>query len=100
MNNMMEHRLNLAHYYKYLPFIFAFDAQCEVFCHMAETISDAFNDDEKKALQIRKLLVAHGRGLAQSGDLLISNPDCDNEHRHFQELSCADRCDDSCCYSC
>ena len=79
----MNSRIELAHFFvEMISKVYALDAQCEVYCRMAETMSDAFNEDEKKALQIRKLLVAHGRGLARSGDLLISNPDCDNEHRN------------------
>lgn len=78
----MNSRLELAHYLCDLfSKVFALDAQCEVYCRMAETMSDAFNDDQKKAIQLRKLFVQHGKGLVRSADFLRNNTYCDGEIR-------------------
>lgn len=78
----MENRLELAHYfYDLISKVYSLDAQCTVFCSIAETLSDAFNDDNEKALQIRKLLVAHGKGLVRYADSLRNNSNCDEKMR-------------------
>lgn len=76
----MNSRIELARFFvEMISKVYALDAQCEVYCRMAETMSDAFNEDPERALQIRKLLIEHGKGLVQSGDLLRHYPDCDCE---------------------
>lgn len=78
----MENRFELAHYfYDLISKVYTFDAQCTVFCSIAETLSDAFNDDPERALQIRKLLIEHGKGLVKSADLLRNSSNCDGEIR-------------------
>lgn len=79
----MESRIELAHFFvEMISKVYALDAQCEVYCRMAETMSDAFNDDHKKAIMLRKLFVQHGKGLVKSADSLRNNSNCDGEIRN------------------
>ena len=78
----MESRIELAHYFvELISNVYALDAQCTVFCSIAETLSDAFNDDPERALQIRKLLIEHGKGLVRSAYSLRNNSNCDEKMR-------------------